>query len=201
MLLYDVGNTHIKRYHDGVIERVETFDTKRPFYYISVNKEQSKFLQNIPHATDLSDQFAFHTAYKGIGVDRIAACYTVDNGVVVDAGSAITIDVMREGRHEGGFIMPGLRAYKESFANISAALDYELNTSIIIDALPQNTRDALSYATVKSIYLMIQDTAQELPLLFCGGDGEILSHYFDNSQFKNTLVFEGMKKVIKEMKC
>ena len=45
----------------------------------------------------------FETSYEGLGIDRLA-CSFQDNCVIVDAGSAITVDIMEEGIHKGGFI-------------------------------------------------------------------------------------------------
>ena len=199
MLLYDVGNTNIKCYKDGKTTIVKEFDETEPFYYINVNPKIKDFKKGI----DLAPYFKLKTNYKGMGIDRVAVCYAIDDGVVVDAGSAVTVDVMSDGVHKGGFIMPGIRAYKESFANISSALKFEIDETIDIKKLPQNTHQALNFATFKSIYLMINDYAKDKRIYFCGGDGQLFNRYFKNSIYKKDLVFDGMKKVIKEMemKC
>jgi type III pantothenate kinase len=49
-----------------------------------------------------------------LGIDRwlgVLACWTSINrrAVVVDAGSALTIDVLDGSRHQGGYILPGIR--------------------------------------------------------------------------------------------
>ncbi len=197
MLLYDVGNTNIKCYKDGKITLVDDFDDNKKFYYICVNHRVIDFKNGI----DLAPHFKLQTSYKGMGVDRIATCYAVENGVVVDVGSAITVDVMENSVHVGGFILPGLRAYKESFATISSALVFDIDEDIDIEKLPQNTSKALNYALFKYIFLMIKDIASEKKIYFCGGDGEMISKFFQDSTYKNDLVFLGMKKVIKEMEC
>jgi len=197
MLLYDVGNTNIKLYENGNITIVNEFDPKEQFYYISVNSK----IKDYKNGINLAPYFELKTNYKGMGIDRVAACYAIDDGVVVDAGSAITVDVMQKGLHKGGFIMVGINAYKESFANISPALRFDIDKSTDIEKLPQNTHQALNFATFKSVYLMIKDVAKNKPLYLCGGDGEIFSRYFKNSIYKKDLVFEGMKRVIKEKLC
>jgi type III pantothenate kinase len=108
---------------------------------------------------------------------------------------------MEEGVHQGGFIMVGINAYKESFANISIALKFEIDKTIDIEKLPQNTHQALNFATFKSVYLMIKDIAKGKTIYFCGGDGKFFSRYFKESIYKHDLVFDGMKKVIKEKLC
>lgn len=197
MILYDSGNTNIKQYLDGKVTYVDDFDSKDPFYYINVNPKIKDFKNGI----DLAPYFKFKTEYKGMGIDRVAACYSINDGVIVDAGSAITVDVMSEGRHEGGFIMPGIGAYHDSLATISTALIFDIDKNIDLEKLPQNTHEALNFATFKSPYLMIKEVSKKKKIYFCGGDGEILSRFFENSVYEKDLVFEGMKKVIREIEC
>ena len=194
MLLYDSGNTNIKCYENGKVTYVDDFDAQKPFYYINVNPKIKDFKNGI----DLAAHFKLKSEYKGMGIDRVAACYSIDDGVIVDAGSAITVDVMKDGFHEGGFIMPGIGAYKDSLANISTALEFEKDIDIDLEKLPKNTDEALNFATFKSPYLMIKDISKNRKIYFCGGDGELFSRYFENSVYKKDLVFEGMKKVIME---
>ncbi len=195
MLLYDCGNTNIKCYENGKVTHVDDFDEVNPFYYINVNPKIKDFKNGI----DLAPYFKLKTEYKGMGIDRVAACCSIDDGVIVDAGSAITVDVMHHGVHEGGFIMPGISAYKESLANISTVLKFDIDYDINLEKLPQNTHEALNFATFKSPYLMIKEVSKNRKIYFCGGDGELFSRYFKNSVYKKDLVFEGMKKVIMEI--
>ncbi len=194
MLLYDSGNTNIKQYLDGKVTHVDDFDEVNPFYYINVNPKIKDFKNGI----DLAPYFQLKTNYKGMGIDRVAACYSIRDGVIVDAGSAITVDVMSEGAHEGGFIMPGIGAYHDSLANISTALIFDIDYDIDLEILPQNTHQALNFATFKSAVLMIKEVSKDKKIYFCGGDGELFSHYFENSVYKKDLVFQGMEKVIKD---
>jgi len=63
-----------------------------------------------------------------LGVDRwlsLAAAYQQVQGpcVVVDCGTTITVDLVEaEGRHVGGYIVPGLHLMRESLTNRSRAL-------------------------------------------------------------------------------
>jgi type III pantothenate kinase len=120
--------------------------------------------------------------------------------VVVDAGSAITVDRMRNGVHEGGFILPGFGATKDSFAKISPKLTYDLKNEIALDRLPLSTQDALLYATIKPVILAIESTAEDLPIYLTGGDGKELLAYLPQAVYREDLVFEGMQRVIKEKK-
>ncbi len=202
MLLYDIGNTNIKVYHDGKVSIDNSgFFPKEKFYYICVNSAYHDSLAKIENAVNLKEKINLDTNYKGLGVDRAAVCKALDNAVIVDAGSAITVDIMREGKHQGGFIMIGLGAFQQSFATISDALIYTLDEKIDLDAIPQNTEDALNFATFQAVVGAIEKVRGDLPLVFCGGDGKKLVHFFNEASYHDSLVFEGMKKVIEESGC
>lgn len=205
MWLIDIGNTNIKTYHDKKIE-VQKADenVKFPsekFYYICVNSAYHDRLKKLPQAMNLAEHITLKTAYQGLGIDRQIVCKAVKTGVIVDAGSAITVDIMIAGVHQGGFIMPGVASFEQSFATISDALVYTLDENINLDLLPQNTKEALSFATFQAIVGAIEKVRGDLPLYLCGGDGAKLLHFFDDAQYHDTLVFEGMKEVIKESGC
>ncbi len=82
---------------------------------------------------------------------------SINDGVVVDAGSAITVDIMSNGIHLGGFILPGLSSYERVFKDISKRLEFRLNPNLDLSALPQKTTDALSYGVIKPILLALKD--------------------------------------------
>ncbi len=202
MYLYDIGNTNTKVYHDGaiMIDNSGNFPQEK-FYYICVNSSYHDRLASLPQAINLADKIRLKSDYKGLGIDRQIVCKAVENGVIVDAGSAITVDVMREGVHEGGFIMIGLQSFRQSFATISDALIYDLDSSIDLDRLPQNTSDALNYATFQAVVSSIEKVRGDKALILCGGDGQKLLRFFKDARYHDSLVFEGMKKVIEESGC
>ncbi len=205
MRLYDIGNTNIKAYHDSKIETIKADENlsfpKEKFYYICVNSAYHDRLQKLENAINLEPKIKLDSKYKGLGVDRKIVCKAVQNGVIIDAGSAITVDIMIEGVHKGGFITLGLHTYQQSFAKISDALVFEIDENIDLDTLPQNTKDALNFATFQAVVGAINAVKKDLPLIFCGGDGEVLMRFFTEARFQKDLVFEGMKEVIKESGC
>ncbi len=195
MLLLDIGNTQIKTYQDGIIKKFKLGSfPKEKFFYINVNQKIS-----IPkNGVDIKDFFSFKTNYENLGIDRIAACYTIENGIIVDAGSAITIDVMEKGEHKGGVILPGLRAYQKSFATISPILDIEIKTKIPCFKLPNSTKDAISFGVLCSITALIEKMGDNKKVYLTGGDGEIFLKFLKNAVYDETLIFKGMIKAIKE---
>jgi len=199
MILADIGNSRIKFYHKGNIQTHKISEGVKKFassvvYYISVNNRADKIP---PNWIDISDRIEIDTSYKGLGVDRKAVCLAVNDGVVVDAGSAITVDVMQNGLHLGGYILPGIEATLAAYSAISPKLSCRFHPNVDLNFLPQNTQDAISYATIKTLKMIIEDTARG-DVFFTGGDGKFLSRLIQNSIYDETLVFKGM---MKGMKC
>lgn len=203
MILCDIGNSFLHFYYRGKVwkedrNNLSQKDTNELIIYISVNEDSTKaLLYSHPRCFDLSPYINLDTTYEGLGVDRIAACKAILDGVIVDAGSAITVDVMQEGIHLGGFIMPGITQYRKMFSAISV-LDCEMHLGVSLNTFPQNTKDAVSYGVLKSIILMLQNTSKNKKIHFTGGDGKFLSHFFAHSFFDDLLVFKGMQKAIYE---
>ena len=206
MILCDIGNTtyhflikgkHKKYFLD---EKVPKFDEE--IYFVSVNEKATKrLLKKNPHAKNINKLLNFQTSYQGLGIDRAVACSFQDNCVIVDAGSAITVDIMQEGIHMGGFILLGLGSFMKSYPKISKKLKFEFEKNINLDKIPLETKDAIQYAMLKSIILPIKEVSLNKNIIFTGGDGEVLSKYFENSVYKKDLIFENMKRIIDANNC
>lgn len=200
MILCDVGNTFFHFFQEGRIwkESFERLQTKaEDIFYISVNPlAEKKLCQYNQNAIDLAPYFSLETRYQGLGIDRIAACKSIFDGVVIDAGSAITIDVMQQGVHLGGYILPGVTSYIEMYKRISPALDVLPSLSTELNALPQNTKEALGYGMLKSIIGLIDEASKEKNIYFCGGDGKFFSKFFAKGIYDETLIFRGMEKAL-----
>ncbi|MEA1914651.1 MAG: type III pantothenate kinase [Campylobacterota bacterium] len=208
LILCDIGNTtyHFFDTKSNRSTRVllkqklpKKFDRRR-IYFISVNQKASiRLKKNYKSCIDVRDMLNFETHYKGMGIDRQVACALYDHALIVDCGSAITVDVMKNAQHKGGFILPGLNSYEKMFKKISPALDYSFSADVNTDKLPQNTRDALSYATHKSTVLPIIEVIKKYKNLKCfitGGDGKLLQQYIPKSVYKKHLLFDSMKEII-----
>lgn len=203
MILCDIGNTFFHFFYKGRVWKEEPNALSRKnedycIYYISVNqRNERKLLESHSNCQNIANLINLDTIYKGLGIDRKAACFGIDNGIIIDAGSAITIDIIQERVHLGGYIMPGIESYRKMFSKIDV-LNVELNMGVPLDMIPQNTQDAVSYGCLKSIILSIDSIAKNNLIYFTGGDGKFLSRFFPNSLFDNTLVFKGMQKAIAE---
>jgi len=199
MILCDIGNSNVDFYHDGKIwsqslKEFKEYASKEKVYFISVNDTVTSELNE--NYINIEEWFDFDTIYQGMGVDRIAACYTIENGIIIDAGSAITVDVMSGGLHMGGYILPSINSLKECYANISNKLDKRINPNVILDALPQKTEDAISYGAIKPMLMMLEHTCGDKVVYFTGGDGKYFSKFFKKSIYDRTLIFRGMIKAI-----
>lgn len=204
MILCDIGNTNAT-FFDGrkiwnlSIDKFNTYEPKEKIYYINVNEKVAQKLSN-PLFINIEPYIKLNSTYIGLGVDRAAACYAINNGLIVDAGSAITLDLMANGCHIGGFIMPGITTTLSSLKNISPRLDIPLNSQVDLECLPQRTQDAISYGVIKPIVNLINDFASGKSIYFTGGDGEFLSRFFSQSLYDRMLIFRGMQRAINENK-
>lgn len=202
MILCDIGNSFYHFYQDGKLwkQSVKTtpaLDDNEDIYTVSVNEEALFRLSKKYHIVDLSDALCFDSDYIGLGADRAFACFAANDGAVVDAGSAITVDVMQGGFHLGGFILPGISTLIESYSKISKRLDVGFNMGVDLQSLPQNTKDAVSYGALVSIVGAIKEASKNKFIYFTGGDGKFLSRFFeDRSAVDDTLIFKGMLKLI-----
>ena len=205
MTLCDVGNTNATFFENGKITKIKLenfkdFKSDERIYFISVNDEMTQRLRGLSKFVNLEPYFELDTIYSGLGIDRVASCYAVKNGLIIDAGSAITMDVMMDSMHLGGTIMPGISHLLKACQAISPRLKISLNSQIDLDALPQKTADAVSYGIIKPILLLIENMANGSKIYFTGGDGEFLSRFFTDSIYDRMLVFRGMQKLIEQKK-
>ncbi len=206
MILCDIGNTTfhflIGKKHKKYSIKDEIPRFEEEIVYVSVNKKATKkLLKTNPSAKNIKKYLEFETEYVGHGIDRAVACVFQENAVIVDAGSAITVDIMKNSKHKGGFILPGFRAFSKTYPKISKKLKFDFEKNVNLDKIPLQTKDAIQYAMLKSIILPIKEVAKNKNIIFTGGDGKLLSGYFENSVYKKDLIFENMKRIIDANNC
>jgi len=201
VLLADIGNTHFHIFNGREIEHLSYEDamskySKKELSYISVNQELEGKISNIPSWKNISDNIQLKGAYDTMGIDRQALCLSHKEGVFVDAGSAISVDVVDKGVYQGGFILPGLKVYLESYRAISPVLKTKLNKDLNLDTLPLTTKDGISYGIIASIKALIEKHSTGKKLYFTGGDGRLLSTFFEDAIYDEMLVFDGMQNAL-----
>lgn len=199
MLLCDVGNTSF-HFFDGekdYKESVEHFNSssiKEIVYYICVNPRVKEVLKLLKNWVDLSVHVDMSNYYETMGIDRIMACEAIQDGIIVDAGSAITVDIVKNGVFYGGFIYPGVNAMSETYTNISSALNYPFNFDIDLSVLPKNSVDSISYGYLKT--LQSEVLSLEGQVYLTGGDSDKFTNIFNNAIVDKRLIFKGMKTTI-----
>ena len=202
MLLADIGNTHFHIYNGEIVEHLSYDEAiakykNEELYYISVKHQLSSEIEQIESWKNISSLVHIEGDYDTMGADRRALCLSHKNGVFVDAGSAITVDVVKEGVYLGGYIFPGIKTMLDSYEKISPALKTDLNKTISLSHLPATTKDGISYGIIASIKALIDKHSNYKILYFTGGDGKFLTSFFDTAIYDETLVFQGMMKVLK----
>lgn len=205
MILCEIGNTHYHFMADGKIwkKRVNEkldLDPDSTIYVISVNESAYKKLASNYNTINLEPFISLDTAYRGLGVDRAVACMAVEDGVVIDAGTAITVDIMQHGIHLGGFIYPGLNRFQQMYAQISPVLEKAISFSVDLNHLPQSTAEAISYGVIRPLIDTIKIISKNKRTIFTGGDGGYFARFFDDAIVDHTLIFKGMEKIINELK-
>ena len=200
-LLCDIGNTSY-----SILDGTKTYKREvalfnpasitEKIYYISVNKAVSKKLEQLNNWINITQYIDKTDYYETMGIDRICAVEAVSNAIVIDAGSAITVDIVKNEKFEGGFIYPGVVAMMKTYKNISSALDYSFNFDLDLDIMPKNSQDAISYGFLRTLYSEVM--RHDLPVILTGGDAIELQKIFKNATVDENLIFDGMKQIIKK---
>ncbi len=120
---------------------------------------------------------------------------------VVDAGSALTIDLVDdEGRHEGGFIIPGAFLMERALlldterVRFAEQVEYGLAPGT---STAEAVRHGIALAQTGALALALDRTAGTAPaIVFCGGGGELLQGLLGRGgELLPDLVFEGLEQM------
>lgn len=204
------------------IQSIDTTATDVLLAAVNQTQELIALLEgsNFRSVTSVKSQFkqqGIENSYsqpERMGVDRwlamIAAYRLVadeEGVIVVDAGSAMTIDIVSEqGLHLGGYIVPGLTMAKRAlFANTEQVNRYDepllvggIRTSDAMK-LGNNTLRCVEYGVLNQMLALVKQVAGQFPdfkLIITGGDGELLADSIPALVDKN-LVLKGLWQVRK----
>ncbi len=199
MILCDIGNTTVDIYENGICRKVTLLEFNPGLlmgdvWYACVNTLVSKSVVLLPNWHNISTLIDWEKYYPTMGIDRILVCEAIGDGVIVDAGSAITVDVMSDGGYQGGFIALGLKSVQEAYSKLSPALDVSFNFEVELDKMAKNTSDAITIGFIAPLVEKI--FALGSPLYLCGGDAVLLSRFLPHAIVDNELIFKGMKMLI-----
>lgn len=233
----NIGNTHTQFAVAQVVdnENVEwlekrTFNTSEiPFgelptdvfmVYASVVPQitavmQRKFPQSMPCIVGNVPFIDFSAAAPTLGMDRIANCAAMvqksSNGIVIDSGTAITLEVVANKKFIGGAILPGTGILARAMHDYTGALP--LVECQIAPSLQHISPETL---TVKAMEIGIQSAAiggtllllnnflkllpENSPVYVCGGtrqsvlNQKIAENLFDGG---NDFTLQGLTAVAK----
>ena len=141
-----------------------------------------------------------------LGVDRwLALLGAAQHGgdvMIIDAGSAITLDLLRaDGRHLGGAILPGLNTSTQRFRQIFAAIDFAAVKAADHDQPGSSTEAAIQIDYAQDSLRHLRELVERwrpllnpnADLLLTGGDAFRLQREFgEQARILPDLVFQGM---------
>ncbi|NOU51183.1 type III pantothenate kinase [Pseudoalteromonas sp. JBTF-M23] len=223
-LLIDVGNTAVKLalasndniqlirddqvpwvdINEVLVAQVGKSDALSPYE----EKAQASGIKVI-HAHVTATLGQLHCAYEhyqNLGVDRwltVVAChylYPQQNCVIVDSGTATKVDILSaDGRHRGGWILPGLDMMIESLVSNTQKV-FSDEQSPFAQELGNNTPNAVKngalVATLGAVYAAIEEFGSDkgnLKVVCAGGYGEFISQQLNCDAFyHDSLVLQGL---------
>ena len=136
---------------------------------------------------------------SSLGVDRWLAVLALksrghESGIVVDVGTACTIDVLKKNRHVGGFILPGPKLACEALVANTDKIRYSTEPPAALE--PGSDTGA---CVVSGAWLTIVGAVKEIamryphcPLFLAGGAAPTLIDLGVEGELVTDLVFDGL---------
>jgi len=136
---------------------------------------------------------------SSLGVDRWLAVLALksrghESGVVVDVGTACTIDVLEKNRHVGGFILPGPKLACDTLVSNTDKIRYSTEPPAALE--PGTDTGA---CVVSGAWLTIVGAVREIalryphcPVFLAGGAAPTLLHLGVDGELVTDLVFDGL---------
>lgn len=155
----------------------------------------------------------FHLSYESpetLGTDRIAAVaaahklFRGSNVLVIDAGTAVTIDLLgSDNIYHGGNISPGLEMRFRSLHDYTARLPL-VSKSDSFGNLGLNTTESIRSGVQSGLLFEINDYIRtlkndykDLKIIFTGGDGEFLASRTEaRHELVPDLVIDGLNYIL-----
>ena len=125
------------------------------------------------------------------------------NLLIIDLGSALTMDVVNDnGEHQGGLIMPGLEALRDSFAKF-ATNNQNLNSSSLQTSTDEAWLSGTQAMLISSIKEQITSYETEQPdgivTLTGGSVRSLISELPETVNYFDNLVLDGLESYSKSM--
>lgn len=148
---------------------------------------------------------------RRLGVDRwlamLEAWHRVGDAVIVDCGSALTLDAVDgSGAHQGGYIVPGLGMLRESLAAGTAEVQVGDEDPARALAPGRNTAEGVRHGILRMTVAFIRDGVVELRrgladtcrVFLTGGDAHHIAPLLDlEVELAPELVLDGLERVMR----
>lgn len=169
-----------------------------------------KPVMRFSHKCELPIKVNYRT-FDTLGLDRIAAAVgavaNCKDALVVDAGTAVTLDLVAGGEFRGGNISPGLRLRLRSLNKFTSRLPL-VNPNGDTPRLGYDTATAIRSGVVNGIVSEIcstyKDATEKMPnlaLLLTGGDADFFAPLLEQKglhpQIDHSLVGRGLEEIFK----
>jgi len=200
-----------------------------PVWVVAVAEQETKekvsgwFEQNWSVAVNFiesenqAEKYRHLNAYsegKRLGVDRWVAMLAAMNIVskpycVIDAGTAITVDVVdKVANHVGGMIMPGKRLMLNALSQGTKNIDqHARQTGVVSDVLATNTEDAVMIGVMHCISGGLSKALSEIErsyhgveFIITGGDAEWVQQRLEiDLKLEKNLVLDGIGLIARDV--
>jgi type III pantothenate kinase len=219
-LLVDVGNTALKlATHEGQqinFVTQEKIDWTKIELMLVASVRQNEQLEKLikqakRHSVRIvnAEVSAVHNKvicgykhYQNLGIDRwlvvlgAAALHPNQTTIIIDAGTATTLDVLIDGtQHQGGWIIPGIDLMMGSITKRAEKV-FKTSEAEFKNKVGENTPVALSYGCLAATLGLAKQAralyGQQVLILCTGGYGKLISDNLENSQFIEDLVLQGL---------
>ena len=144
-----------------------------------------------------------------LGIDRwlgvLAARFLGSTAaIVVDAGTAITVDVLQQEQgHIGGYILPGLAMQQASLAAHTARVRFP-EADWLAESLGVDTAGAVGHGSVRSLCALVREMVvvgvdgQRPDVYLTGGNASDLARFLPEARIEKNLVQIGMQAILYE---
>jgi len=208
----DVGNSNAKwkfkgEYFENPINEFNIVKLPKSSKIWVSNVSSSFVIEKNPNISIVESQKTYKSLLNSyrkpnmLGSDRwlaMIASYEINQNksfIVLDIGTAITIDLVEKGIHKGGLIAPGLGLIQSTINSFPCA---EISG---INKLGSSTEDAWSigtnYMTISFINKKIAEMLSHFPNMdvnITGGGFNYLKNYLDfNHNYYDNLVLDGIE--------
>lgn len=178
----------------ALLEKV--FGTRPAFYY---SRDEDGGITNA------------YSESRRLGVDRwlamLEAWNRVGDAVIVDCGSALTLDAVdASGMHQGGYIVPGLGMLRQSLAAGTAEVQVAEDDPARALAPGRNTAEGVRHGILRMTVAFIRDGVVELRrgladtcrVFLTGGDAHYIAPLLDlEAEVAPELVLDGLERVMR----